>query len=556
MASVISCGPCLYDETHQNARKWCTSCEEGLCEDCEKNHKKTKTTRDHKLISIDDYRKIEDVPINITCSDHDKKFEWFCKSHDKALCVTCLPSEHKSCSDVMPIDVAATNARQSTAISDLQEAIELIFRNITHCINNRNTATKDIEKEEKDIRKIIQDTRRKINKHLDALEEKLIQTLVSASETCKSNCNTFTRKFHSQQKTLIRLKDQVLKMKEFASDLQVFLGTRQIDQLVMSETESIKTAAKSMYDYKFNLVLNSDIQKLSNGLVKDFGKIQVAEPTSNLNIKEIKIEQAQIQQKIQPSRNVADVNLKLLTMVKIKREGDIRITGCSILPNGHLLFANYNTTELLEYNEEGNCIGRIQVSANPYDITVLDSDRIAITYGSKRFFEIFNYHNSWVVKMIETGGNCWGLSQSNGKIYVRHNQDIGVFDKMGNKLSTLAASGKLYISSSKINIFCSNNSKNNVCCYDMSGQEVWTFHDDYVQHPLGVANDCSGNVFVVGGMSFNLLIIQHDGKTYKNLLNLNRNSIPRAVYYDKDKNTLLFCDQRGDNCALYKILYS
>ncbi|VDI42707.1 Hypothetical predicted protein, partial [Mytilus galloprovincialis] len=130
-------------------KKWCTSCEEGLCEDCEKSHRKTKTTRDHKLISIDEYRKIEDVPIDITCSDHYKKLEWFCKSHDKALCVVCLPCEHKSCSDVIPIDVAATNAGQSTAIFDLQEAIDLIFRNITLCINNRNAATKDIEKEEK-----------------------------------------------------------------------------------------------------------------------------------------------------------------------------------------------------------------------------------------------------------------------------------------------------------------------------------------------------------------------------------------------------------------------
>ncbi|XP_063409083.1 uncharacterized protein LOC134692555 [Mytilus trossulus] len=554
MVSIISCGPCLYDETHQNARKWCTSCEEGLCEDCEKNHKKTKTTRDHKLISIDDYRKIEDVPIDFTCSDHDKKLEWFCKSHDKALCMMCLSTEHRSCADVIPIDVAASNARQSTAVSDLQESIEVTLRNITLCINNRNTATKDIEKEDKDTRTIIQDTRRKINKHLDALEAKLIQTLISASETCKSNCNTFLRKFHSQQETLIKLKDQVLKMKEFASDLQVFLGTRQIDKLVMSETESIKTAAKSMYDYKFNLVLNSDIQKLSNSVVKDFGKIQVAEQFSNLNIKEIKIEQAQIQQKIQQSRNVADVKLKLLTKVKIKREGDIRITGCAILPNDHLLFANYNTTELLEYNEEGNYIGRIQVSANPYDITVLDSELIAITYGSKRFFEIFNYRKSWVQKMIETGGNCWGLSQSNGKIYVRHNQDIGVFDKMGNKLCTLAASGMLYISASKNNIFCSNNSKNNVCCYDLNGKEVWKFHDDSVKHPLGVANDCWGNLFVVSGMSFSLLIIQHDGKTCKHLLNLDKNSIPRAVCYDMDKHILLFCDQRGENCALYKIL--
>ncbi|CAC5357762.1 unnamed protein product [Mytilus coruscus] len=239
MASILPSGQCLYDETHQNARKWCISCEEGLCEECEKTHKKTKATRDHQLISIDDYRKIEDVPFPLTCSNHDKKLE--------------------SCSDVISIDIAASNARQSTAVADLQEAIKVTLRNIKLCIKNRNTAREDIEKQEKDIRSIIGNTRTKINGHLDDLEEKLMQTLVSATKTYKSKCKNSLQQFKIQEEKLIKLKDQVLQMKEFASDLQVFLVTRQIDKLVMSEIESIKTATDFLYDFKFNLVLNSDI---------------------------------------------------------------------------------------------------------------------------------------------------------------------------------------------------------------------------------------------------------------------------------------------------------
>ncbi|CAC5361316.1 unnamed protein product [Mytilus coruscus] len=279
--SDIPCGPCLYDETHQNATKWCTICEEGLCEDCEKTHKKTETSRDHKLISIEDYRKIEDVPIPFTCNNHDKKLEWFCKSHDKALCVVYLPTEHRSCSDVIPIDAAATNARQSKAVSDLHQAIAVTLRNITLCTNNRNTTEKDIEKQAKEIKRIILNTRTKINGHLDELEEKLMQTLVSATKSCKFKCNKFLQQFNLQEEKLIKLKDQVLQMKEFSSDLQVFLGMRQLEKLVMSEIESFKTTAESTCDYKFNLVLNSDIKKLSNCAVQEFGEIQVTEQTTN-----------------------------------------------------------------------------------------------------------------------------------------------------------------------------------------------------------------------------------------------------------------------------------
>ncbi|CAC5361311.1 unnamed protein product [Mytilus coruscus] len=510
MATVIPCGPCLYDETHQNARKWCTSCEEGLCEECEKTHKKTKTSRDHKLISIHDYPKIKDVPIIFTCSDHDKKLEWFCKSYDKALCVVCIPTEHRSCSDVIPIDVAATNARQSTAISDLQEAIGVTLRNITLCINSRNTATKDIEKQEKDIRRIIRSTRTKINSHLDELKEKFMQTLVSATKTCKSKCNNFLQQFNIQKAKLIKLKDQVLQMKEFASDLQVFLGTRQIDKLVMSEIESIKTSTDSIYDNNFSLALNHDIQKLSNAVIKEFGEIQVIEHTTNLDIRELKIEQAQIQQKVKPAK----------------------------------------------YSEGRNYIGSIQVSAYPYDITVIDSDRIAITYGNEKCFKIFNYRNSRVEKKILTGGCCWGLSQSNGKIYVKLDKvDLEVYDITGKKLRTLAADCDEYISASKNNLFGASFLQSTVCCYDMNGQEVWKFQDDSLAHPFGVSNDRSGNVFVVGRQSRNLILIQHDDKAYKHLLNLKEDSCPSAVYYNTDKNTLLYCNEQGDYCALYKVLY-
>ncbi|CAC5418192.1 unnamed protein product [Mytilus coruscus] len=280
-----------------------------------------------------------------------------------------------------------------------------------------------------------------------------MQTLASTTQKCKSKCSNFLQQFNIQEEKLIKLKDQVLQMKEFASDQQVFLGTRQIDKLVMSEIESVKASTDSVNDYKFNLVLNSDIQKLSNGVVKEFGKIQVTEHITNLDIKELKIEQAQMQQSVLPRSIIADVELKLVTKLKIKNKVELCLTDCAILSNGHLLFANYTTSirqYILEYSEEGNFIGRIKVSASPHSITVLDSDTIVISYGYNRFFEIFNYRNSRIEKRIDTGGPCCGLSQSNGKIYVIYNK-VGVFDITGKKERTLDAETDEHIFASKHN---------------------------------------------------------------------------------------------------------
>ncbi|CAC5357761.1 unnamed protein product [Mytilus coruscus] len=263
-----------------------------------------------------------------------------------------------------------------------------------------------------------------------------------------------------------------------------------------------------------------------------------------------------MQQNVRPSRNVADVKLELIRKIDMKRESQIYITDCVILPNGHLLFAKYNSTELLEYREQGNYIDSIPVSTEPYDITVLDSDRIAITYGQHHFFEIFNYRDRLVEKKINTGRGCWGVCQSKGKIYVKLDK-VEVFDITGKKLCTLklASEGQIYITASKNYLFSPSYENGTVYCHDMNGQEVWKFRDDSLKQPYGIANDCSGNVFVVDSMSKNLIIIQHDGKTYKNLLNLEHYSAPVTVCYNKDKSTILICDEYGHHFSLYKVLY-
>ncbi|CAG2230667.1 unnamed protein product [Mytilus edulis] len=138
----------MFVDVTKDAGRWCTRCEEGLCDDCEKAHRKSKSSRNHQVISIEDYRKIEHVSISQVCEHHGENLEWFCKSHDEVLCVVCVPSKHKACSDVIPISANSANARQSTALSDLEERIEETLRNVKQCIKNRESASNELKKQE------------------------------------------------------------------------------------------------------------------------------------------------------------------------------------------------------------------------------------------------------------------------------------------------------------------------------------------------------------------------------------------------------------------------
>lgn len=56
-AITCTCSLCDYEDDFKNARTWSTNCEEGFCADCQKVHSLTNMSRNHKLISIEDYLK-------------------------------------------------------------------------------------------------------------------------------------------------------------------------------------------------------------------------------------------------------------------------------------------------------------------------------------------------------------------------------------------------------------------------------------------------------------------------------------------------------------------
>lgn len=180
----IPCGPCSLSDVTTVAGRWCTICEEGLCEDCEKAHRRSKTSRKHKVITIEDYRKIENVSISQVCEHHGENLQWFCKSRDEVLCVVCFPSIHKECSDVIPISIYSVHSRQSTALSDLEDTVEGTLRNVKQSIKNRESAAKEIEKQEITVKTMTLKTRTKINSPLVKLQEKLLHELRSTSDNC------------------------------------------------------------------------------------------------------------------------------------------------------------------------------------------------------------------------------------------------------------------------------------------------------------------------------------------------------------------------------------
>ncbi|XP_076095695.1 uncharacterized protein LOC143066769 [Mytilus galloprovincialis] len=541
MSDLIRCGPCGYAENNEKAEKWCTACEEGLCVDCEKVHKSIKTTRNHRLISTEDYRQIENISVSLNCEDHEKRFELYCKTHDVAVCLGCVPTHHRTCTDVIPLEKAAANAKQSTALADLEDTLTVTIQNIEQIIADRDSASKKLEDQKKTIKNTIDATRTRIMNKLADLEQKLHHELDLKHDDCKSEERKLLTLLIKLERDLSCLRDQTSQLKSFASDIQLFLGTRQINKTVFKEVESVKERIKSVQNYEINFTLNPSITALMNES-DQFGKISVKMTETNLPFKEAKVDQAQIEIRVSDMKNIANVRLQLNNKFVVKKENhSLGLSGCTILPNGNMLIANYyGKKELIEYSEKGKYIRDIPCSSQPFDLTVIDTDRIAVTYGNKNYIEILDIKEKTVERKVKFDSGCYGISYQDNKLFITLG-DIVITDITGKVLKTLDIECGFYLTTTKDRIYFTL--KSSVNCISMAGEKIWKHTVEPSVVLRGIAVDDHQNVFVTDTKSNTLIAIQHDGGCSRNILSSTSNfDRSCALHYNKDKKVIFVCN--------------
>ena len=553
------------DPSPVKAMVWCPECDDFLCSDCLRHHKSSKLSRHHLTMSLEDYNELPAIvqTLNYHCEDHDEKLDLFCPIHSYPCCIRCSLTSHKECSGVVPIADCITNVKSSPAMLDLEQTLKELDSFVRRCTDDKEKNIQDVETQRKAICEEIHKIRKSLNDRLDQLQETLIGSINKTVDDVTLQLGDVKKSLTEIENKTSDITLELNKIKEHASDLQTFLS---LPHLISKANDEEQNVEKLGSEGKFNRksithVFTARIDEIVK--MESIGDVGVDDIESDVVYVKEKEKQAQIvgpltrrtieeQAQIvgQLTRKRDDINLNFLKEIKVRTGNPSnKLTGCSILYNGEIIFSEYNVhshTDRVTLNDSnGNYIhtirGLSRSSGSIYDITSIDTNTIAVSRDKVIVIVNIDTHN--IVHTIQHAACCYGITHCDGKLYYCHEQDgIRRFDLETNSNQLLVPTdiGQFsYITCDGNKLFYTSNTETVSCC-DMNGQHIWSFEDtSLLRSPRGVVVDNEGFVFVSGEQSGNIVVISPDGNAAKEEYRI---SSPRAMCYDESANEILVCN--------------
>ena len=274
--STVACNVCSVSQITTSAAFWCFECDARLCTDCRKKHKQAKATREDYIITIEEYQELPPfiIGIKLRCDEHCEKYQTYCKNHENLCCRKCATTSHKNCQDKVPLKEVVNNVKNSSSFQEMEHLLDVLTRNIRIIIASGENNLKMLNETKEDIAKEFKQTRIAINGYLDKLEKELLTELQKESVSAKCMIKESEATLAKTEKEFLECQDNFQNIKTHASDLQAFVGLKQIEAKKIKNERIVQSLIddEKVYQRMLNCKIDPKLTTLTTD-VKSFGKV-------------------------------------------------------------------------------------------------------------------------------------------------------------------------------------------------------------------------------------------------------------------------------------------
>jgi DNA-binding beta-propeller fold protein YncE len=437
----------------------------------------------------------------------------------------------------------------------MEQLIDELIITIGKIRQNRETNVSAVKEQKLLVENEIRVLRRKIDKHLDKLQESMMKELTEKEKRITVETRELLLSLDEKQKELVEHQTNLVNIKRYASDLQTYLAVKQIENDVKIQDACLQSIVNSdsLNQTKLSYKIDSSLKTITTSIQK-FGETVVESMPRELTFDRKKDKQAQLLAAyLSPPMPVENIKLKLKQ--NINKKGSW-MRGCCFLPDGRMVFSCTSANTVSFINKEGVelfQIGKDKTGSCTFDaVYIKDSNSVAVSSGggNNKCITLIDIESQEVMSTISMDINIYGMAVRGRAIYYCCASDNGLkmlnlSDKYISDIISSNMSGVLYVATNGDKLYYTNYYTDTVTCCDLQGTTLWEFKDERIlQYPLGISVDNYGNAYVVGYDSNNVVVISPNGQRHRQLLSskdgLNK---PRVLEYDKSTNRLLVVNQ-------------
>ncbi|XP_052081063.1 uncharacterized protein LOC127719043 [Mytilus californianus] len=544
-SSLRLCDNCEHRHISTAAVAWCPDCDEALCSECKDHHDASKIAKFHKTISLTEFDKLPSFikDTSVYCTDHDQRCELYCCSHRQCCCIVCLKESHCQCEKLDTIQDVIKNVKTSPVLEDFENDLKCIMTNFDSLIQNRLENKTRINAQKLAFIEEIQSVRKLLNDKLDEMVKRLKDTMAANVEEVGLDLDNLVHDLDVHKSHISTLQEELKTAINIATDLQVFLGLKPLELKVEEELSYLETLQtnKAMDEVDLVLDIAPTTRAISEGS-ESFGEISQSRKRNDLELGVRKKEQAQI---LLPSVNeLSNIQFSEIASFQLSQgENGMLILGCTILPEGLLVFSDSCNNRLIICDSDSTFQREIPLSFSPRTVVYINNSNVGVTCQSSSKVVLVELITGKIVSTFSTFDPCYGISFRNDTLTIRISGYFLLTTLSGEVKARLKAIGSTHCCTGEDSIFSSSSSSHRVLCFNNDGDLTWQFQDSKLQSPKDVAVDENGFVLAVGEISNNCFAISPDGQTGREILsNLD---YPYSLAFDKTSKLMVITNKKG-----------
>jgi hypothetical protein len=217
---------------------------------------------------------------------------------------------------------------------------------------NRGVNSNSVKEQKRIIENEIQELRTKINTHLDKLQENLMTELDESENQVTDETRELLVSLDEKQKELTEYQTNLVHIKKYASDLQTFIAVNQIEKDVETQDTCLQSLiiSDSLNQTKLTYKIDTGLKNITTSIQKFAEVVVEAKPCEMVFVRRKDKQSQWMVAELSPPMSVENIQLNLKQKINTKGRS---IRGCSLLPDGRMVFCCYMTDTVRFINKEG-----------------------------------------------------------------------------------------------------------------------------------------------------------------------------------------------------------